>query len=486
MRPLKDLLYKVHLKELFGETSIVPNDFHFDSRKVKNGDLFIAIKGNQTDGHEFIKQSIENGAIAVVCEKLPEYFLEYPLVQWVVTTDSHEALGIIASNYFDNPSEKLKVIGVTGTNGKTTVATLLYHLFKNLGFPCGLISTVENIIFDTTLPTELTTPDAKQLQKLFFDMVNAGCEYCFMEVSSIAVHQQRIAGTVFTGGIFTNITHDHLDYHGTFENYLKCKQAFFNYLPSKAFAISNLDDKNGEIMVQNSKAKRIFYAMKRLAHYNVKVLENTLEGLHLIMDNRELWVPLIGVFNAYNLLAVYATAKELGISTDEILKKLSLVTPVKGRFQIIKHPNQPKYVIIDYAHTPDALKNILENIKEMNVHHVIVVFGCGGNRDKEKRPMMGKIASELADKVVITSDNPRNENPKLIIEEILKGVSKNNLNKVTTLVDREEAIETAIKFAQNHDVVIIAGKGHENYQEINGVKVPFDDGLIVKKIFNQF
>lgn len=486
MKPLKDLLYKVQLKELYGETTVVPNDFHFDSRKVKKGDLFIAIKGTQTDGHQYIFQAIEQGAIAIVCENLPTDFIKYPLVQWIVTSDSHEALGIIASNYYDNPTEKLKVVGVTGTNGKTTVATLLYRLFTDLGFPCGLVSTVENFILDKAIPANLTTPDAKYLQNLFYLMVQAGCEYCFMEVSSIAVHQKRIAGIYFTGGIFTNITHDHLDYHGTFENYLKCKQAFFSILPSKAFAVSNLDDKNGEIMLQNSKAKRIYYAMKRLAHYNVKIVENTLEGLHLILDNRELWVPLIGKFNAYNILAVYAAAKQMGISSDEVLKKLSVMTPVKGRFQIYKHPHHPKFAVIDYAHTPDALKNVLETLREMKSHQIIVVFGCGGNRDKEKRPLMGKIASELADKVIITSDNPRNEDPKSIIEEIQKGISKTHLNKVTTLVDREEAIETALKFAQNYDVVLIAGKGHENYQEINDLKLPFDDSVIVQKIFHQF
>ncbi len=485
MKQLKDLLYKVHLKELYGETTVIPNDFHFDSRKVKKGDLFIAIKGTQTDGHKYIFKAIEQGAIAIVCEDLPKDFVKYPLIQWVVTSNSHEALGIIASNYYDNPSEKLKVVGVTGTNGKTTVATLLYKLFTDLGFPCGLVSTVENRINESVIPANLTTPDAKYLQNLFHLMEQAGCEYCFMEVSSIAVHQHRISGTFFTGGIFTNITHDHLDYHGTFDNYLKCKQAFFTFLPSKAFAISNLDDKNGEIMLQNSNAKRIYYALNRLAHYNAKIVENTLEGLHLIIDSRELWVPLVGKFNAYNLLAVYTAAKQLGVPSDEILKKLSLISSVKGRFQIYKHPNQPKFAIIDYAHTPDALKNVLETLNDMKINNLIVVFGCGGNRDKEKRPLMGKIASELADKVILTSDNPRNEDPKKIIEDIQKGISKENLSKVTTLVDREEAIAAALKFAQNHDVVLIAGKGHEDYQEINDLKLPFDDSVLVQKIFNQ-
>ena len=485
MKELRDLLYKAPLKELFGDTQVKVKDFHFDSRKIQPGDLFIAIPGTQTDGHQYITQAIKKGAIAIVCENLPNDFKNYPQVQWLVTSNSRQALGIIASNYYDNPSEKLKVVGVTGTNGKTTVATLLYRLFTELGYPSGLISTVEIKILNQTIPAELTTPDAKSLQHLFYEMVNAGCEYCFMEVSSIAVHQYRIEGTHFVGGIFTNLTHDHLDYHKTFENYLKRKKAFFDKLSSKAFAISNLDDKNGEVMLQNTRAKRIYYAKNRLAHYNVKVLENTFEGLHLILDGRELWVPLIGEFNAYNILAVYTAAKQLGIPSVEILKKLSLMTPIKGRFQILKHSVQPKYAVIDYAHTPDALKNVLHSLKQMKINQLIVVFGCGGNRDKEKRPIMGKIAAEYADKIIITSDNPRNENPKEIIEEILKGIPTNQRNKVTTLVDREEAIETALKFAQNHDVVLIAGKGHETYQEINGLKIPFDDAFLVQKFFNQ-
>ncbi len=485
MKPLKDLLYKVHLKELYGSTTVEVKDFHFDSRKIEKGDIFIALKGTKTDGHQFITQAIERGAIAIICEDLPNNFIQYPLIQWVVTSNSHEALGHIASNYYDNPSEKFKVIGVTGTNGKTTVATLLYRLFSELGYSCGLISTVENRIQNYIIPAELTTPDPKSLQFLFHKMVQADCEYCFMEVSSIAVHQHRISGTYFSGGIFTNITHDHLDYHLTFENYLKCKQNFFSMLPSKAFAISNLDDRNGEVMLQNTKAKRIYYAMKRLAHYNVKVLDNTIEGLHLILDNRELWVPLVGHFNAYNLLAVYSTAKELGLPSENILKKLSLMNSVKGRFQIFKHPSLPKYAVVDYAHTPDALKNVLETLKEITVNQLIVVFGCGGNRDQSKRPLMGKIAAQLADKVIITSDNPRYEDPQKIIQEIVSGIPRNQLKKVTTMIDREEAIATALKFAHNHDGVLIAGKGHETYQEINDLKLPFDDSVIVQKIFSQ-
>ncbi len=486
MKPLKDLLYKVHLKELYGDTTIIPNDFHFDSRKVKKRDLFIAIKGTKTDGHQYIFNAIEQGAIAILCENLPNNFKDFPSVQWIVTSNSQEALGYVASNYYDNPSEKLKVIGITGTNGKTTIATLLYRLFTETGDTCGLISTVENRIGNSVIPAQLTTPDAKYLQNLFYLMVQAGCRFCFMEVSSIAVHQYRITGTHFNGGVFTNITHEHLDYHGTFENYLRCKQKFFNMLSSKAFALSNLDDKNGEFMLQNTKAKRLYYAINRLAHYNAKILDSTLEGLHLIIVNKELWVPIVGKFNAYNLLAVYGVALNLGVPSDEILKLLSLMVPVKGRFQIFKHPTQPKYAVVDYAHTPDALKNVLETLLEIKKNRLIVVFGCGGNRDKEKRPLMGKIASEMADKVIITSDNPRFEDTQKIIEDILSGVPKANLSKVITMVDREEAITAALKFAQNHDIILIAGKGHENYQEINGLKLPFEDSVIIQKIFNQF
>lgn len=484
MKTLKELLYKVHLTQLIGNPNVLVRDFHADSRQVKLQDLFVAIKGTQTDGHQFISHAISNGAIAILCEQLPENYKDYSGVHWAVTSNAYEAFAFIANNFYDYPSKVLNVIGVTGTNGKTSTVNFLYQLFTNLGYPCGMISTIEVRVRNEVLPAQLTTPDAKQLQMYFQMMYERGCDYCFMEVSSIAVHQHRVAGTLFKAGIFTNITHDHLDYHGTFENYFACKQAFFNMLPSYAHAISNADDKNSLVMVQNSKAQKCFYGIRRLAHHNAKIIESTLEGLHLMIDNHELWVPLLGDFNAYNVLAAYVLAKKMEIDTLEILKNLSLLRPVKGRFELIKSPKQSIYAVVDYAHTPDALENVLKTLTKLKKNRIITVFGCGGNRDPYKRPLMGKIAANYSDLVIITSDNPRNENPKEIIDQIYHGIPSNKQHLALRIEDREDAIKTAVQHAQKFDIILIAGKGHETYQEINNLKIPFDDCAVVQHYFN--
>lgn len=453
----------------------------FDSRKIKKDSLFVAARGTAVDGHEYIDKAIESGAVAIVCEQLPEKKNE--AVTYVKVADSSYALGIIACNYYDNPSEKLKLVGVTGTNGKTTTVTLLFNLFRSLGYSAGLLSTVQNKINQTVIPATHTTPDALVLNELLAEMAEKGCEYVFMEVSSHAVVQNRIAGIRFTGAAFSNITHDHLDYHKTFDEYIKAKKKFFDQLPSTAFALVNRDDRNGLIMLQNTKAEKHTYALKGVADFKCKILENHLNGLFLNIDNHEVWVKLIGTFNAYNVLAVYAVAVLLKQNTTNILTALSNLNSVEGRFQYVRSP-KGVIGIVDYAHTPDALKNVLETIKDIRTgnEQVITLVGCGGDRDAAKRPVMAAIACEYSNKVILTSDNPRSEDPEEILNQMQKGISPADAKKTLRITDRREAIRTACSFSNKGDIILIAGKGHEKYQEIKGEKHDFDDLEILKEI----
>jgi UDP-N-acetylmuramoyl-L-alanyl-D-glutamate--2,6-diaminopimelate ligase len=452
----------------------------FDSRKVKKGSLFVATRGTAADGHAFISKAIETGAIAVVCEEIPKTREEN--ITYVKVKDSSFALGTLACNFFDNPSEKLKLVGVTGTNGKTTTVTLLYNLFRSLGYSAGLISTVQNKVNNTVIPATHTTPDALSLNELLNTMVQQDCEYVFMEVSSHAAVQNRIAGIIFTGAVFTNITHDHLDYHKTFDEYIKAKKRFFDLLPPGAFALVNRDDKHGLIMLHNTRARQHTYALRSVADFKCRILENHLNGLMLNIDNQELWVKLIGTFNAYNVLAVYATALLLKEDRTNVLTALSNLNPVEGRFQYVKSPNGV-IGIVDYAHTPDALKNVLETIKDIRTgnEQVITIVGCGGDRDAAKRPVMAAIACEYSNKVILTSDNPRNEDPEEILNQMQKGINPNDAKKTLRITDRKEAIRTACSLSANGDIILIAGKGHEKYQEIRGVKHNFDDLDILKE-----
>lgn len=474
MKLLKDILYKTGLLEISGSTHIAINDVQTDSRAVKNHSLFVAIKGTQTDGHNFISKAIDNGAIAIVCEEFPNELNEN--ITYIKVKNTSIALGYIASNFYDNPSSQLILVGVTGTNGKTTTATLLYNLFKVLGFKCGLISTVKYKIDNQEINATHTTPDALQFNKLLRQMVDSGCKYCFTEVSSHSVVQHRITGLDFKGAIFTNITHDHLDYHGTFDNYIKAKKVFFDMLSSEAFALINKDDKNGWIMLQNTKAIKKTYSLLSDADFKAKVIETHLTGLVLNIDGHELWTKLIGKFNAYNLLAVYACAILLKQDKIKVLTAISNLNSVEGRFQYIKSKNNIT-AVIDYAHTPDALLNVLKTIKEIvaDKGKIITVVGCGGDRDAQKRPEMARIACEWSNKVILTSDNPRSEDPEEIIKQMKKGVDITSAKKTLTITDRREAIKTACALASSGDIVLVAGKGHEKYQEIKGVKYPFDD-----------
>ena len=480
MKLLSDILYKVRLEEVIGSTHMAIASVTFDSRKVKKDSLFVATRGTAVDGHDFVDKAISAGAVAIVCEELPLVKLE--TVTYVKVTDSGFALGIMACNFFDNPSEKLKLVGVTGTNGKTTTVTLLFNLFKSLGYSVGLLSTVQNKINNTVIPATHTTPDALTLNELLHEMVEQSCEFAFMEVSSHAVVQNRIAGLSFTGAVFTNITHDHLDYHKTFDEYIRAKKRFFDFLPHTAFALVNRDDKNGLIMMQNTKAKKYTYALRNSADYKCRIVENHLNGLLLNLDNQELWVKLIGTFNAYNVLAVYATGLLLKQDKTNVLTALSNLNSVEGRFQYIKSPNGV-IGIVDYAHTPDALKNVLETIKDIRTgnEQVITLVGCGGDRDSAKRPVMAAIACEYSNKVILTSDNPRSEDPEEILNQMQKGVSPNDVKKTLIISDRREAIKTACSLSQKGDIILIAGKGHEKYQEIKGVKHDFDDLEILKE-----
>ncbi len=474
MKLLKDILYKAGIEEVVGSTNVAIENVCIDSRQAKKFSLFVAVKGTQMDGHDYIAQAIKQGSQAIICETLPENLVKD--VNYVQVKNSRYAAGIIASNFFDNPSEDLKLVGVTGTNGKTTTATLLYELFVGLGYKVGLISTVRNLINGVEVAATHTTPDPINLNKLLAEMVGAGCEFCFMEVSSHALHQHRVAGLNFKGAIFTNITHDHLDYHETFSNYIAAKKMLFDGLSSKAFALINVDDKNGEVMVQNTKAKVVTYGLKSMADRKAKILENNLTGLILNIDGQEVITRLIGSFNAYNILSVYGAALELKEEKLQILTTLSNLHSPEGRFQFFKTPNNI-LGIVDYAHTPDALDNVLSTIRELRTGNekLVTLVGCGGDRDKTKRPEMARIAAEGSDKVILTSDNPRSEEPQQIIEDMKKGLDPVLVRKAVTILDRAEAIRTACMLAQPGDIILVAGKGHEKYQEIKGVKTPFDD-----------
>lgn len=472
MIALPDILYRVPLLQVMGQRGQIVEDFHFDSRAVTPGSLFVAVSGTVADGHKFITQAIEKGAIAVVCERLPE--AQRPGVTYIVVKDSALSLGYIAANFYGNPAEDVKCVGVTGTNGKSSVTTLLYDLFTTMGYPCGLMGTVEVRIGEKRIPATLTTPDPKQLHAHLAAMRDAGCAYCFMEVSSHALVQHRTVGLPFAGAVFTNLTHDHLDYHGTFENYRDAKKRLFDELPASGFALLNVDDKNGRFMGQNCRGRIMTYALQSPADYHARVLESTFEGQELEINGHDLWVRLLGRFNAYNLLAVVATAHELGAPMDEILVAASQLQPVNGRFQTLHFGTIT--AVVDYAHTPDALKNSLRTLTEISAQgRILVVVGCGGNRDKEKRPIMAAIACEYADQVILTSDNPRDEDPREILSQMEAGVPVSARRKVLTLADRREAIQTASQMAQPGDVILVAGKGHETYQEVRGQRLHFDD-----------
>ncbi len=486
MMVLQNILYKVRNTGLHGSTSVQVSNLCIDSRQVTAGAVFIAMRGLQSDGHRFIEQAIEKGAVAVICETMPDWF--YPEVTYVKVEDSAEACGIIASNFYDNPSSKVKLTGVTGTNGKTTIVTLLFKLFRALGYSCGLVSTVQNQINDRIISATHTTPDAIHINTLLAEMAEAGCEYVFMEVSSHAIHQKRIAGLQFSGGIFSNITHDHLDYHKTFEEYIRVKKSFFDHLPSWAFALTNLDDKRGRVMLQNTEARKLTYGLRNMADYKGKIIENNLSGLVMRVNGEEVHFRLTGTFNAYNLLAVYGTASELGMDKEKSLEKLSALTGAEGRFDLLLSPHTHVMGIVDYAHTPDALLNILATINDLRKgeEQLITVIGCGGDRDKTKRPEMGRVAVQYSDKVIFTSDNPRTEDPDMIIKEMEAGVSSSKQNKILSITDRREAIKTACSLARPRDIVLVAGKGHEKYQEIKGVKKPFDDKVVLSEMLKVF
>jgi len=485
MKLLKDILYKAGIIEVIGSTNIAITALSFDSRKIEKDSLFIAIKGTLSDGHKYIDDTISKGAIAILCEELPEAINDK--VTYIKVKDTSAALGIIAGNFYDNPSEKIKLVGITGTNGKTTTVTLLFSLFKKLGYKVGLLSTVKNQINNEIIPATHTTPDSIQLNALLRQMIEKGCTHCFMEVSSHAVVQNRIAGIHFSGAVFTNITHDHLDYHKTFDEYIKAKKKFFDGLGSDAFALTNKDDVNGQIMLQNTKALKRSYSLRSMADFKCKVVENQFSGLLLNIDNQEVWSKLIGSFNAYNLLAVYATAILLKEDKTNVLTTLSTLSSVEGRFQYIRN-NNGVVGIVDYAHTPDALQNVLKTIADIRTgnEQVITVVGCGGDRDAAKRPIMAKIAGDLSTKVILTSDNPRSEEPEAILKEMQAGVDAVNFKKTISITDRSEAIKMACSIANDGDIILIAGKGHEKYQEIKGVKHPFDDMEVLQENLKLF
>ncbi|MDN4164429.1 UDP-N-acetylmuramoyl-L-alanyl-D-glutamate--2,6-diaminopimelate ligase [Cytophagales bacterium LB-30] len=483
MAILKDIVYKVTLKSISGDMNKEIASVCFDSRQVKQGDLFVATRGTQVDGHQYIAQAVAQGAVAVVCETLPETMPD--AVCFIETNDSAYALGIIASNFYGNPSAKLKLVAVTGTNGKTTTATILHKLFMALGYSSGLLSTVVNKINEEEIVATHTTPDALSLNALLAQMVKKGCTHCFMEASSHAIVQHRMAGIEVAGAIFTNISHDHLDYHGTFDAYIKAKKKLFDDLPSSAFALVNVDDKRGMVMLQNTKAAKHTFALKTLADFKGRIISNTIQGLQLEIAGKEVWCRLVGDFNAYNLVGIYGAAMLLGEQEEEVLMQLSTLTTAPGRFEIVRGPNGLT-AIVDYAHTPDALENVLTTIQgfRMGNEQIITVVGCGGNRDSAKRPIMSGIAAKYSDRVILTSDNPRNEEPEQIIKEMQEGVSITQQRKVLSITDRREAIKTACALAQPKDIILIAGKGHETYQEIKGVKYDFDDKKVVTEFLN--
>ena len=474
MKLLKDILYGARITDIKGNTNIAIEAVEFDSRNPLKYGLFVAVRGTQVDGHTFISKSISNGALAVVCEELPTELLSQ--VTYVQVADSVEALGVIAANFYDNPSSKLKLVGVTGTNGKTTTATLLYRLFRKMGYKVGLLSTVVNKIHNEDIPSTHTTPDVLQLNQLLDKMVEKGCTHCFMEVSSHAIHQKRIAGVEFDGAVFTNITREHLDYHKTFDEYIHAKKAFFDALSASAFSLVNKDDKHGETMVQNTKSKIKTYGIRSMADFKAKIIENQFTGLQLNIDGHEVWSKLIGGFNAYNLLTVYAVAMLLEEDQLTVLTSISGLENVDGRFEYIKTENDIT-AIVDYAHTPDALLNVLKTIKDIRSNNelVITVVGCGGDRDKGKRPEMAAIACDYSEKVIFTSDNPRTEDPDAIIDDMQKGVEPQHFKKTAAIPSRKEAIKMACSMARPGDIILVAGKGHEKYQEIKGERFPFDD-----------
>jgi UDP-N-acetylmuramoyl-L-alanyl-D-glutamate--2,6-diaminopimelate ligase len=482
LKKLSDILYKVRTNALAGNTSVDITDVQIDSRRVKAGSLFIAVKGVAVDGHAFISRAAAQGAVAIVCEELPA--TREQGITYVQTNDSAEAAGQIAHNFYDQPSLHLKLVGVTGTNGKTTIATLLYKLFTCLGYKCGLISTVENQIAGKIIPATHTTPDPVSLNALLQQMVNEGCTHAFMEVSSHAIHQRRIAGLEFKGAIFSNITHDHLDYHHSFDEYIKAKKAFFDGLPATAFAITNIDDKRGPVMLQNTAAKKYSYGLKSMADYKGRILENNLTGLLMTINEQEVHFRLIGEFNAYNLLAVYGAGICLGETKEQVLRCLSNTTGAEGRFDYIISPAEKVIGIIDYAHTPDALLNVLSTIKKLKEggEAVITVVGCGGDRDKTKRPVMGEVACAHSDRVIFTSDNPRSEDPEQIIQDMEETLNTAARRKYVSIADRRQAIKTAVSMAKPGDIILIAGKGHEKYQEIKGVKHHFDDKEVLTEV----
>lgn len=480
---LSDILYKVSIRAITGSTDVEVNDIQIDSRKIKPGAAFIAVKGAAADGHQFIDKAIENGAAVIVHQESTENKKEG--VVYVQVENSAAAAAYMANNFFGRPSEKVKLVGITGTNGKTTIATLLYKLFTRLGYKCGLLSTVENHIGEKVVPATHTTPDAISLNELLSQMVSAGCSHVFMETSSHAIHQHRVTGLQYAGGIFSNITHDHLDYHQTFDEYIRVKKAFFDSLSSSAFAISNADDKRGTVMLQNTNAKKYYYSLKTVAEFKGKILDNSLSGLMMTVNDIEVHFRLIGEFNAYNLLAVYGAAVCLGEDKQEVLTALSVLTGAEGRFDYVVSTKEKVIAIVDYAHTPDALLNVLATIKKLKkgFEQVITVVGCGGDRDRTKRPVMAEAACEYSDKAIFTSDNPRSEDPAQIIKDMEEGLSAAARRKYISIVDRKEAIKTAISLAKPEDIILIAGKGHEKYQEIKGVRNHFDDKEVVKEFF---
>jgi UDP-N-acetylmuramoyl-L-alanyl-D-glutamate--2,6-diaminopimelate ligase len=481
---LKDILYKVAIEAVKGSTDVAINSIDFDSRKISLNDVFVAIRGSVSDGHNFIEKAVNQGAIAVVCEAFPERIING--VTYIQVKNTNEALAFLANNFYENPSSQLRLVGITGTNGKTTVASLLYQLFKKAGYKVGLLSTVKILVDEHEYKATHTTPDSLTINHYLNEMVNEGCEFCFMEVSSHGIHQKRTEGLQFEGGVFTNLSHDHLDYHTSFAEYRDVKKAFFDGLSTSAFALTNVDDKNGSVMLQNTKARKLSYALKSYADYKAQILESQLTGLLLKINDNEVWVKLIGNFNAYNMLAIYGVAIELGIEKIEALRLLSELVSVAGRFQFIISKSKIT-AIVDYAHTPDALENVLQTISEIRTkkEQLITVVGCGGDRDKTKRPIMAEVASRISDKVIFTSDNPRTEVPETIVEDMERGVDPQNLKKTISIVDRRQAIKSACMMANENDIILIAGKGHENYQEINGVRTDFDDLKIVTELLTQ-
>ncbi|MFK7049346.1 UDP-N-acetylmuramoyl-L-alanyl-D-glutamate--2,6-diaminopimelate ligase [Flavobacterium columnare] len=481
---LKDLLYKVTIETVLGSTSITVNQIQFDSRKIGTDDVFVAIRGTLSDGHQYIDKAISLGASVIICEELPQTCLQN--ITYVKVIDTNSALAQLANNYYGTPSHKLTLVGVTGTNGKTTIASLLYQMFKKAGYKVGLLSTVKIMVDTIEYKATHTTPDSLTINYFLNEMIREGCEYCFMEVSSHGVHQKRTEGLLFAGGVFTNLSHDHLDYHPTFAEYRDVKKTFFDHLPKTAFALTNIDDKNGTVMLQNTQARKKTYALKTYADYKAVILENQLSGLQLKVNEHDVWTRLIGTFNAYNLLAIYGVAVELGIDKIEALRLLSELESVSGRFQFIVSKEKIT-AIVDYAHTPDALENVLNTINDIRTKNeqLITIVGCGGDRDRTKRPIMARIATEMSSKAILTSDNPRTESPEVIIEEMEAGISAENFKKYLAIKDRKQAIKTACQMAEKGDIILIAGKGHETYQEINGIRHDFDDMKIVKELLEQ-